>query len=118
MNLAFSSIENEIFYLANPEAVEWEEFMWLVSRLMGKQRMHAIHIPLTLGWLMAGMVEMYCRIFRRRAIFNLDKFREMRNPCWLCSSSKAQELVHFTPRFSLEEAMASTISWYRTNGFL
>jgi nucleoside-diphosphate-sugar epimerase len=118
MELAFSSLENEMFYLANPMVVEWEEFMRLVARLMGKQRMHTIHIPLSLGWLLAGMVEMYCRIFRRRAIFNLDKFREMRNPCWVCSPFKAQELVHFTPRFSLEEAMASTINWYRANGFL
>ena len=118
VKLALSHFENETFYLANPSAVEWEEFMRLAARLLGKQRMHAIHIPVPLGRLLAGCAETYCRNFRQRAIFNLDKFREMRNPCWTCSPRKAEESVHFAPHFALEEALDSTISWYRANGFL
>jgi dihydroflavonol-4-reductase len=118
VELALSRYENETFYLANPNVVEWEEFMRIAARLLGKRRLHAIHIPVRLGRLLAGSAETYGRIFRQRAIFNLDKFREMRNPCWTCSPRKAEESVHFTPRFALEEALASTITWYRENGFL
>lgn len=118
VELALSRCENETFYLANPDIVEWEEFMRIAAGLLGKQRMHPIHVPVALGLLLAGSAEAYGRIFQKRAIFNLDKFREMRNPCWTCSPRKAEELVHFTPRFALEEALASTISWYRANGLL
>ena len=118
VELALSRYENETFYLANPSVVEWEEFMRLAAGLLGKQRMYAIHIPVPLGRFLAGSAETYCRIFRQRVIFNLDKFREMRSPCWTCSPRKAEKSVHFTPRFALEEALASTICWYRANGLL
>ena len=115
---ANSRCQNEIFYIANAEPIAWERFMRKASLLMGGKRIQKIIVPKMLAWFLAELSEMHIRIFKRRTIFNRDKFREMRHPVWTCSVEKSQNLLHFQPLFPVETALRETIRWYQEQNLL
>jgi nucleoside-diphosphate-sugar epimerase len=115
---ANSSYQNETFYIANSEPIAWEKFMREAFLLMGKKRIYTIIIPEMLAWFLAELSELHIRIFKRKAIFNRDKFREMRFPSWTCSIEKSRNLLHFQPLFPLENALRETIRWYQEQNLL
>ncbi|HOW43637.1 MAG TPA: NAD-dependent epimerase/dehydratase family protein [Candidatus Aminicenantes bacterium] len=108
---------NETFYVANPQPVEWQELMAQAARLLGKRALK-ITVPAVAGWLMAELAELRIRAFGRRAIFNRDKFAEMRHPFWVCSAAKIGSQLHFQPRVPLITALEETLTWYRASGLL
>jgi nucleoside-diphosphate-sugar epimerase len=115
---ANSRCQNEIFYITNSEPVAWEKFLGEASLLLGKKRIRKIIIPEMLAWFLAELSEMHIRIFKRKAIFNRDKFREMRFPNWTCSAGKSQNLLHFQPLVPIEAALRETIRWYQAQKLL
>jgi nucleoside-diphosphate-sugar epimerase len=115
---ANSRCQNEIFYIANAEPIVWEKFMREASLLMGKKRIQKIIVPKMLVWFLAELSEMHIRAFKRRTIFNRDKFREMRHPVWTCSVKKSRDLLHFQPLFPVETALRETIHWYKEQNLL
>ncbi len=115
---ALSSCQNEIFYIANPEAIEWQSFMEQVSRLLGRQKTRKIRIPEILGRVLAEFSEIRIRALGKKAIFNRDKFNEMKFPAWVCSAEKIGARLHFQPRSTLQAALAETIDWYRKRDLL
>lgn len=114
---AFSSCGNETFYVANPEPVEWQELMALAARLLGKKA-RKVTVPSAAGRLLAELAELRIRALGRRAIFNRDKFAEMRHPFWVCSAAKIGSRLHFQPRVPLAAAVEETLAWYRGSGLL
>jgi nucleoside-diphosphate-sugar epimerase len=115
---AFSPCRNEIFYVANPEAIEWRSFMEQVSRLLGRKTARKIRVPEFGGRILAEFSEMRIRAFGNKAIFNRDKFNEMKFPAWVCSAAKIEARLHFQPSVPLPDALGETIAWYREQGVL
>jgi nucleoside-diphosphate-sugar epimerase len=115
---AVSPCQNEIFYIANAEPVVWENFMLEASPFIGKKKIRKFIVPVTLFWFLAELSEMVVRIFKRKNIFNRDKFREMRFPVWTCSVEKSQTLLHFQTQIPLQRAVRETIEWYREQNLL
>jgi dihydroflavonol-4-reductase len=115
---AFSNCRGETFYVANPEAIEWRTFMEQISLLLGRKKTARIVIPQVLGRVLAEFCELRIRAFKNKAIFNRDKFNEMKYPAWVCSAEKIEAMLHFQPRSSLQAALEETIAWYRERGFL
>ncbi|MEI6613873.1 MAG: NAD(P)-dependent oxidoreductase [Chrysiogenales bacterium] len=115
---AKSSCQNETFNIANAEPIAWEKFMRAASLLLRGKRIRKIFVPEMLAWFLAELSEMHIRISKRKAIFNRDKFREIRFPAWVCSAEKSQNLLHFHPLFPIETALQETISWYQEQNLL
>jgi nucleoside-diphosphate-sugar epimerase len=115
---AASPCGNEMFYVANPEAVEWRVFMGQAARLLGRSRMRTVVVPELLGRVLAELSEARIRLLGRKAIFNRDKFSEMKFPAWVCSAEKIESQLHFQPRIPLPAALKETIDWYRQRGLL
>jgi nucleoside-diphosphate-sugar epimerase len=115
---ANSRWQNETFYIANAVPITWEKFMGEAYLLMEEKRIQRMIIPKMLAWLLAEISEMHIRIYKKKAIFNRDKFREIRFPVWTCSVEKSQNLLHFQPLFPLETAMRETIRWYQEQNLL
>ncbi len=114
---AFSSCGNETFYVANPEPVEWQGLMAQAARLLGKRAL-PVTVPSAAAWLLAELSELRIRALGRRAIFNRDKYDEMRHPFWVCSAAKIGSQLHFQPRVPLAAALEETLAWYRESGLL
>lgn len=55
---------------------------------------------------------------RRAPAWNLDKYREARQPGWLCDGSRLCRELGFAPRVSLEAGMAEAVEGYRREGWL
>jgi nucleoside-diphosphate-sugar epimerase len=110
--------QNDVFYVANPETIEWRAFMEQAARLLGEKKARTIMIPEILGRVLAEFSELRIRAFRNKAIFNRDKFNEMKYPAWVCSAAKIEAMLHFQPRFPLPAALKETIGWYREQGLL
>jgi nucleoside-diphosphate-sugar epimerase len=110
--------QGETFYVANPEPIEWQAFMEQVARLLGRRKMRKIVIPEILGRALAEFSELRIRALGRKAIFNRDKFNEMKFPAWVCSPAKIDAQLHFQPRTPLAEALRETIGWYRERDLL
>ncbi len=115
---ANSNCQNETFHITNAEPISWEKFMGEACRLMAVAKIRKIVIPESWVWLLAEFSEMRIRIFKKKSIFNRDKFREMRFPVWTCSSEKSHNLLHFQSRFSVATAMEETIRWYQEQNLL
>jgi len=115
---ATSPCQSEVFYIANEEPVEWQDFLREASRLLGRKKTRRIIIPEILGRGLAELSEIRIRAFKRKAIFNRDKFNEMKFPAWVCSSEKIAALLHFQPRVPLLEALQETIRWYKERHLL
>lgn len=115
---AASPCQNEIFYIANAQPVEWQSFLEDVARLLGRKKTRKIVVPEILGRGLAELSEIRIRAFKRRAIFNRDKFNEMKFPAWVCSAGKIDNLIHFQPRIPLLEALQETIRWYKERNLL
>ena len=109
---------SDIFYIANADPVEWQSFLEAVSRLLGRKKTRKIVIPEILGRVLAELSELRIHAFKRRAIFNRDKFNEMKFPVWVCSAEKIGKLLHFQPQIPLLEALQETIHWYREQKLL
>lgn len=58
------------------------------------------------------------RRLRRAPAWNLDKYREARQPGWLCDGSRLRRELGFAPRVSLEAGMAEAVEGYRREGWL
>ena len=115
---AASLCQNEIFYIANAEPIEWQGFLQEVSRLLGRKKISKIVIPEILGRILAEFSEIHIRAFKRKAIFNRDKFNEMKFPAWVCSAEKIGKMLHFQPQIPILEALQETIPWYQEQKML
>ncbi len=115
---AASTCQNEIFYIANVEPVSWVELLEQAARLMGKKKTRKIVIPEILGRGLAELSEMRIRTLKRKAIFNRDKFNEMKFPAWVCSAEKIDNLLHFQAQTPFPDALRETIRWYRERNLL
>jgi len=49
---------------------------------------------------------------------NREKAHEIRHACTMCSSTRAFADFGYREQVSLQEGIAETIAWYRTNGWL
>lgn len=58
------------------------------------------------------------RRLRRAPAWNLDKYREARQPGWLSDGSRLCRELGFAPRVSLEAGMAEAVEGYRREGWL
>jgi len=115
---ANSRCQNEVFHIANPEPISWENFMREAYLRMNVKKIRKVVLPQTWVRLLAEFSEIRIRVSKRKTIFNRDKFREMRFPVWTCTSEKSQRQLHFQPRFPIATAMQETIRWYQEQNLL
>ncbi len=107
----------QTYFLANPEPVIWRQFALDVARLMG-YRAIALPVPAAAMKLVAYAGDVVGKLRGSVPLFRSEKFEEMRQLAWVCSSEKAFKDLGWRPRFSLEEAIGITAQWYADNGWL
>lgn len=110
--------ENEIIHAAHPEPVEWRSFIAEAGRILGREKTRFLPVPVSLISLAALGADLFNRLLGRKAIFNLDKAREMRFSCWLCDTKKMNRLLGFSPEKPVFADLVETIDWYRRQGLL
>ncbi len=112
------SPEQKIFYAANTQPIDWQEFMLQCAQLMGRTKLHNINLPLWIAKIAAESSSLLAMISEKSSIFNRDKYLEMKYPFWICNSNAFRKATAFECDYSLNDALALTINWYLTNNLL
>ena len=67
----------------------------------------------------AGQVaDAWARLRGRPEIFSAQKVLEMLAPGWVASLDKSRRILGWEATTPLEPALATTVAWYRTHGWL
>lgn len=77
-----------------------------------------LRLPRALGLAAAGTAEILSVFRRAPPAFNLDKYREMRAGSWVIDTAPAREQLGFEAQIPHDEGFASTVAWYREQGWL
>ncbi len=118
LRAAESPLRGRAFFVANDEPVSWKELAEAIQRAMGKTRVFRIRIPEALAAPIGRLAGSAGRRFGRALPVNEQKVIEMKQPAWVCSNRAIKEALGWYPRYSLDNALAETVSWYRTHGWL
>lgn len=111
-----STVENaagETFFIADAQPYNTQEIINAISEAIGKRPLK-IKIPQSIG-------VFFIRVFQKfdkKSIINSDKLKELIQPCWVCSTKKAESLLGFKTKTKLKEGMEWTARWYRMNQWL
>jgi nucleoside-diphosphate-sugar epimerase len=107
----------EIFNIADPNPVSWEEFGLTAARALGKKTIR-IRLPMGVMTAAAALSELRDRLARQPGIFNRDKCRDLKQVSWVADVGKAARMLSFRTRYSLDQAMRETMDWYRMQKWL
>jgi nucleoside-diphosphate-sugar epimerase len=108
---------NEVFYLANVDAVEVSAVLGIIERALGARTLR-VGIPDRVVRFLGAVVEDSARLAGKRSMFGRDKALEMTQKAWCCSPGKAEKLLGWKARIPLEEGMRETANWYKNQGLL
>lgn len=109
--------ENQVFFITDPIAYDWQFVMNSISRVLHKRTM-IVRFPELLIDGLAFLNEKLAHVFEYDAVLNMDKAREMKQRYWLISNSKAEKLLDFKKQVALENGLQETVDWYKKHGWL
>lgn len=112
-----SNSTGQKYFLANERPVIWREFACEIVRMFGHKPV-PIPVPLAVMRLMALGGELLGHLTNRPQLLRKEKFEEMRQIAWVCSTQKASRELAWEPRIPLPEAIAKTAKWYRDCGWI
>ncbi|OIQ49043.1 hypothetical protein BerOc1_00962 [Pseudodesulfovibrio hydrargyri] len=105
-----------IYYLSG-QVADWAEIARAIGRAVGR-RQRVIPVPLPLIGLIAVANQLAGRMGLPTSHLVVDKWREARQPGWVCSHARAAADFGYSPQVGLEEGMRTTVAWCREHGLL
>ncbi len=115
MLIQAKSFNNQIYFVHDGHCYSYEEVLEQIAVLLQKSNLK-LHIPRQIA-LLCGLFNDVFLPLPKRLIWR-DKIRELAQHYWLCQNEKLVTACDFVPRFSLEQGMNETVTWYRTHGYL
>lgn len=106
-----------VYFLANDAPVSWREFSLKIARLTGCRTVQ-LPVPLPLMRLASLIAEAVGRLTNKPQLLRAEKFEEMRQVGWVCSTEKARQELHWEPKVPLDQAILKTAQWYRKHGWI
>ncbi len=118
LKAAESDLRGRTFFVANDEPVSWRELAEAIQKAIGKHRVLRLPIPEMVAAPIGYLASIAGRIFGKALPVNEQKVIEMKQESWVCSNRALKEALGWYPRYSLDNALAETVSWYRAHGWL
>lgn len=111
-----------IYYVDDGEAHTWIEFGRAIRDALStskkRKRLLSVKIPSGLIYWSGALNEIRARVTGRPAVVTRDKWRDGKQPYWLCSSKRIREELGFLPRTLLQDGIPLTVNWYKSQGWL
>lgn len=105
------------YYICDDTYYTWDELGTAIAEVLGVKTRRIV-LPLFLAFVVAAAADLTARLVRRPSILNLDKYRELKMPHWICSNEKAKIELDFSPKFELRRGLQETAEWYLKNGWI
>ena len=77
-----------------------------------------LSIPDPFVYASAALAQGFSTLLGKPAVLNIEKVKDLLAPHWVCDGSRFVRETGFKPRIGIQEGLASTLEWYRTNGWL
>ena len=107
----------QTFFACDGEIYSWNNFLDTLQNVIQKKLIR-LKIPIIFAYKLALFNECTKYFRKQQATLNFQKVKEMKVKYWLCSSEKAKNLLDFSPKFTLNEALQKTYNWYKENKWL
>jgi len=107
----------EIFNIADPQPYTWDELGREAGKILGK-KLFSVKFPLCLLYPIALISEGLSNLRKRTTTFDRRRLREMRQPGWIIDTKKAEERLAFSLKFSIQEGLQKSLTWYIDQGWL
>lgn len=111
------NFNSKIFFIAEEKCYNIFEIREIMSKIM-KKKVMLIKIPQILGYIYAVVNEKFYSLFYKKpAVFNRDKLKELSYSCWWCDSKEILKYIDFNYT-SFEKGAFETYMWYKENHWL
>lgn len=108
----------EIFYAADDsKGYQWNEVIRECAAALNTWT-SPVFVPQSFLKFIAFFSDIWGKITGRLTMLNLDKYREMTQQYWVCSSFKSKRLLGFKPKYGMKEGIQKTAIWYKENGWI
>ncbi|MEN2985382.1 MAG: NAD(P)-dependent oxidoreductase [Thermodesulfovibrionaceae bacterium] len=104
---------SECFFIADNQPYTTEEIIRVISDALKK---NTLKIKVS-----ENIAKIFIRVFQKfnkRSIINTDKLKELIQPCWVCSTEKAERMLGYKSKTKLKEGILWTAKWYKTNQWI
>ncbi len=101
----------EIINIADPQPYSWDELGNTAGEALGIS-LKRVNIPFFLIHLIGLLGTAMGHLTKKPMLLNRYRVKDMRERCWIADVTKAQEMLSFSPHFSLRQAVQETIDWY------
>ena len=104
---------HEIFGLT-----DWAKEM--ADEIAAQMKTWAVPLPLPTAalWPLCLLQEAVSRLIRRPNVLSLQKYAELSAAGWVCDPARLRQELDFTCTTTLKSGIASTLVWYRQQGWL
>ncbi len=111
----------QTMFIANDEPVRWSELFRVAARAAGRTSPELavdIELPRALVRASALVGDAYARVTGVAGLLTTRKVALSRPPFWICSNSRAKQLLGFEPRVELQDGFVDTYRWYVSQRWL
>ncbi|MFH1288859.1 MAG: SDR family NAD(P)-dependent oxidoreductase [bacterium] len=108
--------EGETFFVSDETVHRLKEILAEIKSSLNKKTIPLV-IPDFLLFGVAVVSEFVAGLFGKATFLNRQKFLEMRQKGWVCSTDKLKKLG-FRPEYDLKRGVEETVRWYRENKWL
>jgi dihydroflavonol-4-reductase len=107
----------QAFFIADEGSCDWDQLSAMIEGCLGKRTLR-IAVPTWAVGILAFLSKAATPFMKRPPLITENKILEMRQPCWIVSTEKAERLIGFAPLKSTVDALAETGEWYRREGWI
>lgn len=107
----------KVFLISDGRAYTWQTVITTIANILGKQPI-LIKVPKLLTLSLTLVAEFYNHFAKEPLMFSRDKLKEVLQKTWYCDISDAQTFLNFSPKYSLQKGMETTIKWYQAHHWL
>jgi dihydroflavonol-4-reductase len=106
-----------LLHVCDEAAHSWKALCMTGAQKMGKS-VRLLQIPMRAIRLLCILNSLSDRFRRQASFLNLDKWREINAPGWLCGSIHPRQKCGLPPPIPLKEGIMETFQWYREHRWL
>lgn len=115
---AFSeATAGKTYFLGGPEIYSWQQIIDATGRAMNRNAL-TLRIPARLFPAAGRFLSWTGKLFGARLPLDAGKGREIAYACKACTHDRARADFGYKPGVSLDQGIAETIEWYRSEGWL
>lgn len=115
--LTHEGAAGKVFHVAHPEVVTVRQLGELAATHW-QSRPVRLALPTAALWPLCAVQEFINQITRRPQVVNLQKYRELAAPGWVCDVRRLQECTGFSAPTTVHTGVPATLRWYADAGWI